>query len=1677
MAQRQRGRDSYDEDGQDHSQAPWPGRRSGLVPGDDVVASGWPGRRPLTAYLARWSTGAPPARVPGAVRTVLERESGTPLAGGRDWSARLGADVSDARLVTGDAAERAAESIDARAFTVGNRIFFGAGATPSSDSLLAHELTHVAQQRGATMPSIDQLAFTSPGDAVEHEARDAEGGTIAATGQVAIARDEQYMVTADYIARWHDRIGADVRTRLGDLGAGLVGRLATPNVTWVSDAMPIIRRVQGGLGGDAVTTLRQLVAPQTLETLVDRGRQITRTSGDHITAGSDQWSIDVATAIAEQVVRNLGDALSRVSPRYLAARGAAQQRAWAQAHATDPGVQPQPATSDIVPGHPVDRFVIDAACSGEAFNVDLVAWRAANPALANATSAVHAVVVTLERVSQAPETDPGNFWVWFHASMREATAEDVAQSIFGDTAQAFRFGVRTPPLFACTADSIFTLPAATRDRIIGMSPALQAERDRRDRADDARPHLIGFMGPRRFVDDPEGQPPTADPTAGLPGAASDQAALSSAQGAGTAMPARPGAAPAATRSREQILSQMGENKVILQRIVAMGQRFEVSESFGPAGGHIGPAIQTVIQRLDDRRTRLAAASEADVQPWDAHAREQSQILGAVVGGLTQANQLADQMERDAGGDGHQLYRVDRATRLPLTRVAGAYLSAAASSDLPDTARQQLDEAERQSQLYPTAMMELILQEVQAAIAGVHNRASYGADEMRTREEQLRTQIADLRQAILARSPDVRTRIQQILSDVQDLQTETSMVANMDGLDEAWRQMGDLADSFGVWGEADRRLRALQAEAVTWKAGWTEIYRAWIAATRSSPSNPAAKRQVIDRFNEFRQRAALAEFLGRVQAAMRTAEQQAMIARLIALLAIMVVTAGAGSAVAGFVGAEGLGWGAVATGAAQVGTESLVFAGLNEAVLETHPTFQHFSVEFGVNVIMFGALRGVSAALRGAHLGEFMLRDMRGFGAIEVGAQGLSMGAMSVARARIAAELGGQPSPQDAQRIFLESAAEFIALSVLMRAGQPYLQRLQNASGRLGAMVREANAARTALAARAQAVQTSRDARSVDELLQRDRESLQRDIDTLNELKTTARDNPEILRAQGMTAEEIAALSAELGGGILRLQIAQLMQGVENIGGEFYAAPRDRMPDLLARHQRLGAVVRVTGRDAQTGARQYRIEYAEGTRYTMFERAPSTPAPGSGDTPPTSDEAAAARAAADEAARIQARRDDQATALFDSATNPIFDTVIIGAGQTGTLAQASASGTGAPPGVDVTTLPRVVNVAPEGSMFARHGDFQTGQRPGEQASPAMTHQPGEYTSDHGHPTQASDHVRALTMTGYENGMVTIKHTVEAVEQNPRDGSWPVDAPLRVRINGQWAYTQRVIGAMGLGAPTPASFAGATELAARGKLVYAQETLTLPGGHAREIVVIGGGASGMWACEAALRQGATRIIWSGRPDPSAAVPDAVRADLRARGLTDEQITAFYRASNARNADTFNHVGREIQLSTVSIDSAELLPSGRVRVQVGGVATEVDGIVVAAGQSVTLPQGMQSMRFRLVVSDYNGRPRLTALDAVDARGNPTGIRLEGAQIMNRGMADLVVDAEQARYQQLVDEMQRDAPGDSRGVPGSIYQTNINVPLANQQPIPGPRGAAPTPPPGAVPMPGDDDRRSSTY
>ena len=76
----------------------------------------------------------------------------------RYFEPRFGRDFGDVRVHDGDAAARSAAAINARAYTIGRDIVLGAGegslSMTAGQRLMAHELTHVAQQAAGAPPMI-----------------------------------------------------------------------------------------------------------------------------------------------------------------------------------------------------------------------------------------------------------------------------------------------------------------------------------------------------------------------------------------------------------------------------------------------------------------------------------------------------------------------------------------------------------------------------------------------------------------------------------------------------------------------------------------------------------------------------------------------------------------------------------------------------------------------------------------------------------------------------------------------------------------------------------------------------------------------------------------------------------------------------------------------------------------------------------------------------------------------------------------------------------------------------------------------------------------------------------------------------------------------------------------------------------------------------------------------------------------------------------------------------------------------------------------------------------------------------------------------------------------------------------------------------------------------------------
>ena len=139
-----------------------------------------------------------PATVNETVARAIHAKRGTgrPLDAGAqsELGESMGHDFSDVNVHTDSEANQLNRAVHAEAFTTGKDIFFREGnydpASNSGKKLLAHELTHVVQQRNA--PPKQELTLSDPGDASERQASAVadKAASPAPTPAAGVARQE-----------------------------------------------------------------------------------------------------------------------------------------------------------------------------------------------------------------------------------------------------------------------------------------------------------------------------------------------------------------------------------------------------------------------------------------------------------------------------------------------------------------------------------------------------------------------------------------------------------------------------------------------------------------------------------------------------------------------------------------------------------------------------------------------------------------------------------------------------------------------------------------------------------------------------------------------------------------------------------------------------------------------------------------------------------------------------------------------------------------------------------------------------------------------------------------------------------------------------------------------------------------------------------------------------------------------------------------------------------------------------------------------------------------------------------------------------------------------------------------------------------------------------------------------
>jgi hypothetical protein len=1169
----------------------------------------------------------PNGSVPPALEHVVATDRGVPLPDAPRWSAVLGADVSAARVVTGASAERAASSIGARAFTLGDRMFFGAGqyapGTPGGDRLITHELAHVVQQGAKPVASLHGIGMTSLDDAAEHDAREVANGGGRVTGgmEAVIARDAwnsiaspvhavdlhdddaKDMTASAYIKAHETQLVVSTANLLPPLAATLRAHAPAIYAPWADRGPEVVARAVAAVVVSGSDALRRLIAPTRLEDLVDGGRQIgmgaaiDREGSD--SSGSSRFRADVAQVCAGAIMPRIADSIARVTPRYPAARAHAQQQAWDAMHECVPDVAPEPSPDLLLATHPMDRPVIQALCGGHALRVDLQKYGHDHGKTGPAAVATRIPVNLLPMVEAHPN-GRGDAWntvpiafgtrpqpVWVRALAANPRIEDVALTLFGDPADAYRL-TAAPPLFAFDVRSRHALLEPYRT-LLPYDPVMQQMQAGFDRSGEwhgDQPPVTSFdiSADRRDVG-VEG-----DPLLGLDKGAHDEAALA-------AVPAREGE----QRLRGAILVSMQRSGSLLETIATRVQPLEGYDRVGSLGYE--EALASEKQRTAERRARLQQAPESEIARWDAHAAAQESVLVRVHDDVIA---LAGEAELALKSfEGVKLFNdLARSVRLPIQNVLSKYVGTAAASGMPSIAEGRLAQAKSERSVYKVEMMDLILQEVEATLRDVKPKGTLGpqAEADLRLETELRGDVARVRMLILSSDPAAGAELDKLWSKVQNVQTDATLLSNMDSLDHAWREMDSMADRFGVWGSFDTDLRELQKESIEHRGEWNAIYGSWVAVRYvMTPDGEAARKGVRDRVAALSKKVEATKFTQRMQRAMENAGGINAFAKVVGMLLIIIATAGTAIFLQGvLVGAEAV-IGATGVLAIKVVTDAVVFTALHTAMFAENPTLKSVAIEFAYNLVLFGAMRYVSMALEASRLGVFLTELGSGYlSAAKLGAESLVLVTGTLARAEVESLLdkGRTLTREEAMKITLETVAMYLATVIVARVAQPLLAPLKGAGGKLGMAIQRANLQRAHVRELGKAIQTSKRIEGVPELQKADAESLKADIEALEHLQRVAAEDPSLLKKAGLSDEQIAELTKNLPGSLGKLKVAQLISGAEHVTGQQYNVPEAQVGEHLARHSALGATV--TPRAGAKGDAQiYEVEYPDGTKVEIW----------------------------------------------------------------------------------------------------------------------------------------------------------------------------------------------------------------------------------------------------------------------------------------------------------------------------------------------------------------------------------------------------------------------------------------------------------------------------------------------
>jgi hypothetical protein len=694
----------------------------------------------------------------------------------------------------------------------------------------------------------------------------------------------------------------------------------------------------------------------------------------------------------------------------------------------------------------------------------------------------------------------------------------------------------------------------------------------------------------------------------------DEAALSQA-GAITTKSSRP---------RARILEQMRKNANVLRMaIMEVAVPFDLSAKIDTAAGFI-----------EGRATRLATADDTEVAKWDSHVEKQAERIARGGRGLASdvlrldAYKSAGKGKGDTEGLPHDH---------PLREDARMWADALLACDLVESADKMLLAAANHSMTLEIEILERGLATPQSAAFSAadapDSKKDFDTDAMATREIEQRRKLGQLRAQMLADPSKVDPKVAGATNeDTRNLIFESQVAAQAVQLEHEWRALDQAVDSWTTLPSDQRDAAGLKTRAKKYYGQWQTIYG---LIKKGEAGDKAAMVQAREKFETLAADKEFQGFVNEVKKELEEIHQHQMIVMIIAMVAITVVSMGAGSALSAALGGTTLvvegteivvgGIGVARNTAAVAGfiAEAATFTALSNMAFSKDHSVGALLGEFGKNLIMFGAMRAIGAGIKAVGLTQLVKAGEDAGKLAKIAAKGGDMLGQTVLNSgigvmtawveqKVKEAFGAKPmTEQEAHDAVVMAVAQAVIFTIGGRLIESPIKKIEVDAAFAGkrwqlavdgwAVGRKAN---LVMQAKLEGGKGRVAPEEVIEAAHRDQLQIEREISALEDLAELAKTKEG--KKQGLTEKKIKDQMEALqehGQTSLGVEMALTMK---DRGNNFFEADAAEVARVRALHEKFGSHVTEEGKpDPDTSARTWLIT-PKGEGATSFHIAEMLP---------------------------------------------------------------------------------------------------------------------------------------------------------------------------------------------------------------------------------------------------------------------------------------------------------------------------------------------------------------------------------------------------------------------------------------------------------------------------------------